>query len=97
VAEWFKAAVLKTARGRKVPRGFESHPFRQKPVLPLSPAFAKALKLNDFFLPIVSRGFAQMIKVTPIPTGTAGLKFAQQITCGKKKLMALPTTRSMPA
>jgi hypothetical protein len=28
VAEWFKAAVLKTARGRKVPRGFESHPFR---------------------------------------------------------------------
>ena len=29
MAEWFKAAVLKTARGRKVPRGFESHPFRQ--------------------------------------------------------------------
>ena len=29
VAEWFKAAVLKTARGRKAPRGFESHPFRR--------------------------------------------------------------------
>src|SRR6266540_67980 len=29
VAEWFKAAVLKTARARKGPRGFESHPFRQ--------------------------------------------------------------------
>ncbi len=28
VAEWFKAAVLKTARARKGPRGFESHPFR---------------------------------------------------------------------
>ena len=30
VAEWFKAAVLKTARARKGPRGFESHPFRQR-------------------------------------------------------------------
>src|SRR5206468_1738056 len=30
VAEWFKAAVLKTARARKGPRGFESHPFRQE-------------------------------------------------------------------
>jgi hypothetical protein len=29
VAEWFKAAVLKTARGFTLPRGFESHPFRQ--------------------------------------------------------------------
>jgi hypothetical protein len=29
VAEWFKAAVLKTARGFTPPRGFESHPFRQ--------------------------------------------------------------------
>src|SRR5437660_6596034 len=29
VAEWFKAAVLKTARGFALPRGFESHPFRQ--------------------------------------------------------------------
>ena len=28
VAEWFKAAVLKTARGFTLPRGFESHPFR---------------------------------------------------------------------
>src|ERR1700730_16701880 len=28
VAEWFKAAVLKTARGFALPRGFESHPFR---------------------------------------------------------------------
>ncbi len=30
MAEWFKAAVLKTARGLTLPRGFESHPFRQK-------------------------------------------------------------------
>jgi hypothetical protein len=30
VAEWFKAAVLKTARGFTLPRGFESHPFRQR-------------------------------------------------------------------
>jgi hypothetical protein len=29
VAEWFKAAVLKTARAREGPRGFESLPFRQ--------------------------------------------------------------------
>ena len=29
VAEWFKAAVLKTARGCELSRGFESHPFRQ--------------------------------------------------------------------
>ena len=29
MAEWFKAAVLKTARGFTLPRGFESHPFRQ--------------------------------------------------------------------
>jgi integrase len=29
VAERFKAAVLKTARGFTLPRGFESHPFRQ--------------------------------------------------------------------
>ena len=29
VAERLKAAVLKTARGRKAPRGFESHPLRQ--------------------------------------------------------------------
>ncbi len=29
MAEWFKAPVLKTGRGRNVPRGFESHPFRQ--------------------------------------------------------------------
>ena len=28
MAEWFKAAVLKTARGFTLPRGFESHPFR---------------------------------------------------------------------
>src|SRR6266700_3290761 len=32
VAECFKAAVLKTARARKGPRGFESHPFPQSPV-----------------------------------------------------------------
>jgi integrase len=31
VAEWFKAPVLKTGRGRNVPRGFESHPFRHRP------------------------------------------------------------------
>jgi hypothetical protein len=31
VAEWLKAAVLKTARAREGPRGFESHPFRQTP------------------------------------------------------------------
>ena len=31
VAERLKAAVLKTARGRKAPRGFESHPLRQLP------------------------------------------------------------------
>jgi hypothetical protein len=37
VAEWFKAAVLKTARGFTLPRGFESHPFRQP-----------TLKLLDF-------------------------------------------------
>ena len=30
VAERFKAAVLKTARGFTLPRGFESHPFRQE-------------------------------------------------------------------
>ncbi len=30
VAEWLKAAVLKTARAREGPRGFESHPFRQR-------------------------------------------------------------------
>jgi hypothetical protein len=29
VAEWFKAPVLKTGRGFTLPRGFESHPFRQ--------------------------------------------------------------------
>jgi hypothetical protein len=29
VAEWFKAPVLKTGRGRELPREFESHPFRQ--------------------------------------------------------------------
>ncbi len=29
MAEWLKAAVLKTARGFALPRGFESHPFRQ--------------------------------------------------------------------
>ena len=29
VAERLKAAVLKTARGREAPRGFESHPLRQ--------------------------------------------------------------------
>jgi hypothetical protein len=29
VAEWFKAPVLKTGRGREFPREFESHPFRQ--------------------------------------------------------------------
>jgi hypothetical protein len=32
VAERFKAAVLKTARGFTLPRGFESHPFRQSHV-----------------------------------------------------------------
>jgi hypothetical protein len=35
VAEWFKAAVLKTARGFTLPRGFESHPFRQNCKVPL--------------------------------------------------------------
>ena len=46
MAEWFKAAVLKTARGFTLPRGFESHPFRQEPsdhCLPMSsssPAYA---------------------------------------------------------
>ena len=29
VAEWLKAHVLKTVRGRKPYRGFESHPLRQ--------------------------------------------------------------------
>ena len=29
VAERFKAPVLKTGRGRELPREFESHPFRQ--------------------------------------------------------------------
>src|ERR1700730_1585801 len=37
VAEWFKAAVLKTARGLTLPRGFESHPFRQDPLGPYRP------------------------------------------------------------
>src|SRR5262249_45230648 len=31
VAERFKAPVLKTGRGFTLPRGFESHPFRQTP------------------------------------------------------------------
>jgi hypothetical protein len=35
VAEWFKAAVLKTARGFTLPRGFESHPFRHEIALRL--------------------------------------------------------------
>src|SRR5580704_4444694 len=39
VAEWFKAAVLKTARGFTLPRGFESHPFRQ---LARPPSFANS-------------------------------------------------------
>src|SRR4051794_10638263 len=29
MAEWFKAPVLKTGRGFTLPRGFESHSFRQ--------------------------------------------------------------------
>jgi hypothetical protein len=54
VAEWFKAAVLKTARGRKVPRGFESHPFRQWSISTLSAAFAKlaaAPTFSGFLMP----------------------------------------------
>jgi hypothetical protein len=35
VAEWFKAAVLKTARGFTLPRGFESHPFRHHATYPI--------------------------------------------------------------
>src|SRR5882757_7303789 len=38
VAEWFKAAVLKTARGFTLPRGFESHPFRQPRSATVDPA-----------------------------------------------------------
>src|SRR6476620_5982135 len=55
VAEWFKAAVLKTARGFTLPRGFESHPFRQEPsdhCLPMfssSPAYAH----NNGFSPLL--------------------------------------------
>ena len=41
MAERFKAAVLKTARGFTLPRGFESHPFRQNRVRYRSPPVAK--------------------------------------------------------
>jgi hypothetical protein len=40
VAEWFKAAVLKTARGFTLPRGFESHPFRQESMYPIGNTLA---------------------------------------------------------
>jgi hypothetical protein len=43
VAEWFKAAVLKTARGFTLPRGFESHPFRQPASMPISTKRSHAL------------------------------------------------------
>ena len=43
VAEWFKAAVLKTARGFTLPRGFESHPFRQRAVRHRPPTSRKPL------------------------------------------------------
>ena len=49
VAEWFKAPVLKTGRGFTLPRGFESHPFRQivrLPALAVSPV-AKLPKSVD--------------------------------------------------
>src|SRR3954467_15587145 len=44
VAEWFKAAVLKTARGFTLPRGFESHPFRQGLVRSRPPPSDKPIK-----------------------------------------------------
>jgi hypothetical protein len=43
VAEWFKAPVLKTGRGFTLPRGFESHPFRQVTL--------KSLNFSTFFEP----------------------------------------------
>ena len=49
MAEWFKAAVLKTARGFTLPRGFESHPFRQKTVRHGSPGLEFAAS-NGLFM-----------------------------------------------
>jgi hypothetical protein len=64
VAEWFKAAVLKTARGRKVPRGFESHPFRHK--LDISMGFPASGASVFQFRPH-SGSIASLSKYTKVP------------------------------
>jgi hypothetical protein len=61
VAERLKAAVLKTARARKGPRGFESHPFRQHAVsahfraLPVPAGYPLAAGMYDTIGPGVCR------------------------------------------